>query len=91
MKETTFIVEAEDGLHARPAGTIAKVASQYESQVDIIAQGKIKNAKSVLSIMSMGLKKADNVTLRVTGSDADLAIDALQKLIENNFHYELSK
>ena len=91
MNETIFIVEAEDGLHARPAGSIAKVASQFESQVEIIAQGKTKNAKSMLSIMSLGLKKSDSVTLRATGPDAEQVTQALLKLIENNFQYEMNK
>lgn len=85
MFEMTFTVDSEDGLHARPAGMIAKTAAQFQSQVEIEAQGLSKNAKSVLSIMSLGIKKSDVVKLKATGPDSEEAMKAFSLLVENKF------
>lgn len=83
--ETTVTLLTEDGLHARPAGLLVKVASQFQSKVELTANGMAKNAKSIMSLMSMGLKGGEQILLKAEGEDAEQAIDAVKKLFESRF------
>lgn len=69
------------GLHARPAATIAKAAAESGHAVTLEAGGKKANAASVLLLLSMGVAKDDEITLTVSGDDADATADRLAELI----------
>lgn len=83
--ETTVTLLTEDGLHARPAGLLVKVAGQFQSKVELSANGLTKNAKSIMSLMSMGLKGGEEILLKADGEDAALAIETIKKLFESRF------
>lgn len=78
-------ITSEDGLHARPAGLIAKTAGQYKSDIQIQTATASKNAKSIMSIMGMGLKYNDEVTFSAQGDDAEASLQAIQKLFDTQF------
>jgi phosphocarrier protein HPr len=75
----------EEGLHARPAGLLVKTASQYKSQIEVEFNGKKVNAKSLLSLMSLGLTKDSAIRIFARGDDAANAVESLQTLIANQF------
>lgn len=83
--EKVVKLQNEEGMHARPAGVFAKKAGEFKSSIQIKAGGQSKNAKSMMSIMSLGLKFGDEITLEATGEDADLALSSLVQLIEKKF------
>jgi phosphocarrier protein len=83
--ELVIKVQNEDGLHARPAGILAKAVSQFTSKVELSVSGKKINAKSIMSIMSLGLKGGDEILFSAEGDDAVSALDQIKKLFENNF------
>lgn len=60
---------SENGIHARPASQIVNVAQQFESDIHFIKDGSKFNAKSIMNIMGMGLKKGDTIELDIEGSD----------------------
>ncbi|MCW4385121.1 HPr family phosphocarrier protein [Salinibacterium sp. SYSU T00001] len=70
------------GLHARPAATIAKAAAESGHTVTLeAANGKKANAASVLLLLAMGVNKGDELTVTVSGDDADATADRLAELI----------
>jgi len=70
------------GLHARPASTIAKAAGESDHQVTLAApSGKSANAASILSLLALGVTAGDEVTLTVSGDDADAVADRLAALV----------
>jgi phosphocarrier protein len=83
--ETIVTLLTEDGLHARPAGLLVKVAGQFQSKVELTANGLTKNAKSIMSLMSMGLKGGEEIILRADGDDAAQAIESIKTLFESRF------
>jgi phosphotransferase system HPr (HPr) family protein len=83
--ETKVTLMTEDGLHARPAGILVKLASQFQAKVELSANGLTKNAKSIMSLMSMGLKGGEEILLKADGDDAAQAIEAITKLFESRF------
>jgi phosphocarrier protein HPr len=83
--EIQLIVRNEEGLHARPAGILAKKASEFQSSIQILAGGQIKSAKSIMALMSLGLKKDQEFKLIIDGPDAEQASKTLTELVNNGF------
>lgn len=81
-------VTAEEGLHARPASVFVAKANRYESQIKVKFGEKKENAKSIISMMSMGIKANSVIEISAIGSDQIEAVDGLVSLIEKNFKSE---
>jgi phosphocarrier protein HPr len=83
--ELLLKIKNNEGLHARPAGILAKKAAEFQSNIQIMAGGQLKNAKSIMALMSLGLKKDQEFKLIIDGPDADAASKVLNELVENEF------
>ena len=64
-------------LHARPAGQFVKTAAGFRSRVTVAANGKVADAKSILSVLGLGARGGVALTIRAEGDDADAAVGAL--------------
>ena len=56
MIKEKVVLQNETGLHARPAGELAKLATSFKCNINLNANGKTASAKSILGIMSLGIK-----------------------------------
>lgn len=74
------------GFHARTAAMFAKQAATYSSSIKIEFNNKTVNGKSMLAIMTLGVKFNDTVEIKVEGEDEEVAIKSLSELIQNNFN-----
>lgn len=83
--ETSVKVLTESGLHARPAGLLVKAAANFKSKIELDKNGVRKNAKSIMSLMSLGAVFGDQLTLITEGEDAEVASESLKKLFESKF------
>jgi len=83
MREQNLVLQNETGLHARPAGVFAKAAAGFTSKVQIKFGDKAINAKSVMSVMALGLEKGAQITLIADGADEEQALKTLTNIIEN--------
>lgn len=79
MVEKTLTIKNEAGLHMRPAGEFAKLATKCTSDVKILHKDKTINAKSVLNIMAAGIKFGEEITIQCDGASE---ADDLQVLVE---------
>jgi phosphoenolpyruvate---glycerone phosphotransferase subunit DhaM len=70
-----------DGLHARPAAELVKLASTFPQKVTVNGT----DAKSLLSIMSLGLTKGATVEIASNDPDGSEAVDAIAALAESGF------
>ena len=84
--QTKVLVLNEEGLHARPAGMLVKAASTFTSDIELEVDGDTANAKSIMSIMGLGLTKNTEVTITANGADAEAAIKELTSLFNNKFN-----
>ena len=84
MKEFKYVVQDELGLHARPAGLLVKEAAKYKSAVTLDSGVKKADAKRIMAVMSMGVKKGVEVTVTIEGEDEDVAFEAIQKFFQKN-------
>ncbi len=73
------------GLHARPAAKFVKIAGHYPCAITMrnLSNGKgPSNAKSIVSVLALGIEQGARVFLRAEGEQADEALLALQQLID---------
>jgi phosphocarrier protein HPr len=83
--EMTVTVTNEEGMHARPAGIFVKKAGEFKSHVQVKANGQSKNGKSIMSLMSLGIKGGQNIIIETQGEDAEAALKALVDLVNQKF------
>ena len=86
MKEFKCVIQDELGIHARPAGMLAKGAKALGDTVVSVTKGdKTVKASQLMKLMGLGVKKGDEVTVSVDGGDEDAALDAMKAFFKNNF------
>ena len=84
MKSFTYTVQDELGLHARPAGLLVKEAAKFKSAITLDSGAKKADAKRIMAVMSMGVKKGVEVTVSIEGEDEDAAYETIKKFFEDN-------
>ncbi len=84
MKTFEHVVKDELGIHARPAGVLAKEAKNFKSTITIVKGEKKAEATRLMAVMSLGVKKDDLVTVNVEGEDEEAAFEAVKKFFEEN-------
>ena len=84
MREFRYVIKDEQGIHARPAGLFVKEAASCESKITISKDGKEVDAKRILGVMALGVKKDQEIVLKAEGSDEDQAIEKLSKFLQEN-------
>lgn len=85
MVSKTMVVRAEEGLHMRPAGVIAREAGKYQSNVSIVMGEKKINAKSLVNIIAGCIKKGAEITFECDGPDEEEALARMVELEAENF------
>ena len=85
MKSIQITVENQVGLHARPATLFVQTAQKHQAEITVSYEGRTVNAKSLLSLLSLGVTKDAVITVAANGSDEEVALHALTTLIENRF------
>jgi len=83
--EVLLKLKNKEGMHARPAGVLAKKASEFQSTIQISVNGVTKSAKSIMGIMSLGLKHDQEFKLIIDGPDAETAHQAITSLVDQEF------
>ena len=84
MKQFDYTVKEPLGIHARPAGMLAKEAKAFASACTITRNGTTVKATQLMKLMGLGVKNGDVVTVTAVGSDEDTAIAALKAFFEAN-------
>ena len=84
MKNFSYVITDEIGIHARPAGLLVKEAKKYASKVVIRANGKSAEATRLMAIMGMGVKCGQTVEVEITGDDEETAFEGMKAFFEEN-------
>ena len=78
-----YVIKDEIGIHARPAGMLAKMAKGFDSAVTITKGEKTVDASKLMAVMGLGVKKCDEIVIS-TDNTEDLEI--LKKFFEENLY-----
>lgn len=85
MIERALQVTNRNGIHARPAAEIVKVAAKFQSEITMARDDLEVNGKSIMGVMMLAAECGATVLLRANGPDAEDAVQALGTLFENRF------
>ncbi|HKH94681.1 MAG TPA: HPr family phosphocarrier protein, partial [Gemmatimonadaceae bacterium] len=67
MVERTVQILNKNGLHARPAAEIVKLAAKYRSEITISRDGTEVNGKSIMGVMMLAAECGASIVLRADG------------------------
>lgn len=84
MKEISYVIKDELGIHARPAGLLVKAASGYKCKIMIRKGTTEKDAKSIFGVMGLGAKHGDEIRVTFNGTDEDEASITIRDFLKNN-------
>lgn len=84
MKQFEYVIKSELGIHARPAGLIAKAAQSGNSVCILTKDGKNVDLKKVFALMAMGVKCGDRIEITVEGDDEDTVFEEIRDLFQKN-------
>ena len=79
MKEYRWTVMAENGMHARPAGTLASSLKSLSFEVRVRCGDKEVDGKRLLSLMGLGATRGSELIFTVIGGDEDAALDVIRR------------
>ncbi|MBT3190673.1 MAG: phosphoenolpyruvate--protein phosphotransferase [Anaerolineae bacterium] len=81
MKQLEIVIQNPTGLHARPAKIFVNLAKQYQSDIRVFHGEKKANAKSLISMLTLGVQSGSGIRIEVEGEDEDAAIVAIEEAI----------
>ena len=84
MKEFSYVITDELGIHARPAGMLVKEAGKFQSDIKIKKGEKTADAKRIFGIMGLAAKKGDEITITADGVDEAEAVAAMEEFLKAN-------
>ncbi len=85
MIERVVTIANKNGLHARPAAEIVKLAAKFKSDIRLARDDLEVNGKSIMGVMMLAAEYGAALNVRADGPDAKEAVDALSKLISTRF------
>jgi phosphotransferase system HPr (HPr) family protein len=85
MKAKELTTTNPDGLRASKAAMFVQVAGKFSSQILVEKGNKKINAKSIMGVLSLGVKQGEQIYIFANGKDEEKAIEALEELVEKSF------
>lgn len=80
--EKRFVIVEEAGLHARPATIVVNAASKYQCDLFLEYQGRKVNMKSIMGVMSLGIRQGSEIVISAEGEDAELALTGIENVLK---------
>ncbi len=84
MRQFEYMIKDEVGIHARPAGLLAKEAKKYNSVIKIHFNEKEAEATKLMAVMGLGVKSGKTITVTVEGADEETASKAMEDFFKEN-------
>lgn len=85
MQQFTHIISDPLGIHARPAGLLAKIARDFSgTTITVDKNGETVKVSQLIKLMGLGIRQGDEVTVTAEGSEEAEAITAVQRFFSEN-------
>lgn len=85
MRQFTYTIQDKVGIHARPAGPLAKAAKALDSVVTIEkADGRSAAATKLMAVMGLGVKCGDTVTVKIEGGNEGDSLLEMESFFKQN-------
>lgn len=84
MKTFEYTITDESGIHARPAGMLAKAAKLLNSEISVTKNEKTVGATKLMALMGLGVKCGDRITITINGGNEEESFKAMEKFFKEN-------
>lgn len=84
MKTFNYTITDELGIHARPAGMLAKTAKALDSEITITKEEKSVGASKLMMLMGLGIKQGDTISVTIIGGDEENSYNIMKEFFEKN-------
>lgn len=84
MVKFEYTIKDELGIHARPAGMLAKAAKALDSEITIIKDGNSVGATKLMALMGLAVKCGETITVSIEGGNESVSEAAMKKFLEEN-------
>lgn len=84
MKKFEYVIKDKLGIHARPAGMLAKEAKKYQSKIVLEKEGKKAEATKLMAVMGLGIKCGDMIQVEISGEDENEVCTSVKEFFEMN-------
>ena len=88
MIEREATIVNQEGLHARPAARIVRLANGFVAEIQLAKDGLEVNGKSIMGVMMLAAECGSSIVIRADGPDAEQAVQALAELVASGFGEE---
>jgi len=75
------VIKNKQGLHARPAALFVQAANKFDAVITVVKDKEEVNGKSIMGILMLGAEKDSVLIIKAEGSDAEMALEELEKLV----------
>src|SRR5512138_784997 len=76
-----LVIQNRTGLHARPAKEFVNLAKKFAADIRVFHGGRKANGKSLVSLLTLGVKRGSSIRIEVAGADGEAALRALSDAI----------
>jgi phosphocarrier protein len=73
------------GMHARAAARFVRLASSFQSQIQVARLGRTMEGKSIMGLLLLAAPRGSTLLISADGPDEHPALDALCELVEHGF------
>lgn len=80
-----FKISNKRGLHARASAKFVKCVEQFDAEITVSKDGHVVGGTSIMGLMMLAASIGSDIHLSATGNDSELALDALQALVDAKF------
>ena len=84
-KTKELVLQNKYGLHVRPAGLFAKIASRFNADVEVEKDGNVVSGKSIMALMTLEAICGTKLIVTAVGPQADEVLEELEALVARKF------
>ena len=78
-------IRNELGLHARPAAMLVQSIATLNAEVNIAKEDLVVDGKSIMGVLTLAAERGSTITVTARGPQAQDAVEAIRRLVEENF------
>lgn len=87
MVKVEATIKNKHGIHCRPSAVISKAIEGYKGTISISSEEETIELNTIFSLLSLGLKPGDTITIKVEGLEETLAAKKLIELFEYEYDF----
>lgn len=84
MQKFDYTIQTPEGLHARPAGLLVRCAQSCACEVRVSLGDKTANAKRLFSVLELGARQGDTITVQTEGENEAAECEKLRAFCREN-------